>query len=136
MAFAIPRTRIPIDEVAEGWRDLEQSFGVKFYLKTKVVAGDGFDEGEEFVERRVELLEVSKSYDAVVIATGTWRSRRLGVEGEDARNVTTALSFLYSRRLAEMGLAKPSVFHNAKKAVVIGVASQLLMLLRSACLWV
>jgi NADPH-dependent glutamate synthase beta chain and related oxidoreductases len=120
MAFAIPRTRIPIDEVAEGWRDLEQSFGVKFYLKTKVVAGEGFDEGEEFVERRVDLLEVSNSYDAVVVATGTWRSRRLGVEGEDARNVTTALSFLYTRRLAEMGLAKPRVFHNAKKAVVIG----------------
>lgn len=120
MAFAIPRSRIPVEEIAEGLNDLEHNFGVKFYLKTKVAAGEGRDEGDDFVEKKLDLLEVARSYDAVVIATGTWRSRRLGIEGEDAKNVTTALSFLYSRRLAEMGLAKHSYFHSSKRAVVIG----------------
>jgi len=120
MTFAIPRTRISLEEVLEGWRDLEENFGVKFYFKTKVALGEGHDEGDEFVERRVDLLELSRKYDAVVIATGTWRSRALGVEGEDARNVTTALKFLYNRRLEEIGLAKPIYTQSMNRAVVIG----------------
>lgn len=120
MTFAIPRSRILIDEIVEGWRDLEENFNVKFYLKTKVAVGEGYDEGDEFVERRINLLELIRLYDAVVIATGTWRSRTLGVEGENAKNVTTALRFLYSRRLVEMGLEKPSGLYSVKKVVVIG----------------
>jgi glutamate synthase (NADPH/NADH) small chain len=120
MTFAIPRSRTSLSEVVEGWKDLEQSFSVEFYLKTKVAVGEGYDEGDEFVERKIDLLELSRAYDAVVVATGTWRSRHLGIEGENAKNITTALSFLYSRRLAEMGLARSSRFHNVKKAIVIG----------------
>uniref|UniRef100_A0A7J2U2V8 4Fe-4S ferredoxin-type domain-containing protein n=1 Tax=Ignisphaera aggregans TaxID=334771 RepID=A0A7J2U2V8_9CREN len=120
MTFAIPRSRISVDEVVEGWKDLEQNLGVRFCLRTKVAAGSGHDEGDEFIERGLDLHELSRTYDAVVVATGTWRSRRLGVEGENAKNVTTALNFLYSRRLAEMGLASNSSFTSAKKAIVIG----------------
>jgi len=120
MTFAIPRSRISLEEVLEGWKDLEQNFGVKFYLKTKVSIGEGRDEGDEFVEKKVDLLELSRIYDAVVIATGTWRSRKLGIEGEDAENVVTALNFLYSRRLEELGFAKPSYSYSLKRVVVIG----------------
>ncbi len=120
MVFAIPRSRISFSEVVEGWKDLEQNFSVEFYLKTKVAVGESHDEGDEFVERKIDLLELSRAYDAVIVATGTWRSRRLGIEGENAKNVTTALSFLYSRRLAEMGLARSSYFNNVKRVMVIG----------------
>ncbi|MDK6029189.1 FAD-dependent oxidoreductase [Ignisphaera sp. 4213-co] len=119
MTFAIPRSRIPLEEVFEGWKDLEQNFGVRFYLKTKVALGNGVDEGDEFVEKRVDLTQLSRNYDAVVIATGAWRSRLLGVEGENAKNVVTALSFLYRRRVSELGLAKNG-FDSFRKAIVIG----------------
>ena len=120
MTFAIPRSRIPIEEVLEGWRDLEENFGVKFYLKTKVAVGEGCDEGDEFVEKKIDLLELTRLYDAIIVATGTWRSRTLGISGEDASNITTALRFLYSRRLVEMGLEKPRGLHSVKRAVIIG----------------
>ena len=120
MTFAIPRTRITFNEVVEGWRDLEQNFNVKFYLRTKVSAGEGRDEGDEFAERNISLSELSKSYDAVVIATGTWRSRRLGVEGENSPNVTTALSLLYHRRLVELGLAEHDPLRGVERVVIVG----------------
>lgn len=120
MTFAIPRTRIALNEVVEGWRDLEQNLGVRFYLRAKVSLGEGRDEGDEFVERRVDLAELSKSYNAVVVATGTWRSRRLGVEGEDSANVTTALNLLYHRRLVELGLAGYDPLRGVRRVVVVG----------------
>jgi glutamate synthase (NADPH/NADH) small chain len=100
MVFAIPRSRITLEEVIEGWRDLEQNFNVKFNMRTKVSLGEGSDEGDEFAEKKISLMDLSGKYDALILATGTWRSRRLGVEGENASNVVSALSFLYHRRLS------------------------------------
>jgi hypothetical protein len=71
MTFAIPRSRISVDEVAEGWKDLEQNLGVRFCLRTKAAVGSGHDEGDEFIERGLDLHELSRTYDAVVVATGT-----------------------------------------------------------------
>ncbi|MEM4613530.1 MAG: FAD-dependent oxidoreductase [Ignisphaera sp.] len=119
MTFAIPRYRIPIEEVLDGWRDLEENFGVKFYLRTKVAVGDGHDEGDEFIERRLDLLELSRNYSGVIVATGTWRSRRLGIEGEDAKNVVTALDFLYRQRLRELKLSNDSM-QSFGRAIIIG----------------
>ncbi|MEM2171611.1 MAG: FAD-dependent oxidoreductase [Desulfurococcaceae archaeon] len=120
MTFAIPRRRIPVEDVLEGCKDLEENFNVKFHLKTKVSAGKGFDEGDEFVESNIDLAELLESYDGVVVATGTWKSRRLGVENEDAKNVTTALGFLYHRRLKELKLAVETPLPSHGRVVVIG----------------
>lgn len=121
MTFAIPRKRIQIDDIFEGWRDLEQNFGVKFYFKTKVAIGEGEDEGDDFIEQKIDLLELSRRYNAVILATGTWRSRTLGIEGEGAKNVTTALSFLYRRRLEELRLINnASLPRNFNKVLIIG----------------
>ncbi|MEM4788295.1 MAG: FAD-dependent oxidoreductase [Ignisphaera sp.] len=120
ITFAIPRYRIPIEEIFEGWKDLEQNFGVKFFLRTKVSMGEGHDEGDEFVEKKIDLMELSKKYDSVVVATGTWRSRSLGIEGENAKNVVTALSFLYNLRLAELGLIKNNFMASINKVVIVG----------------
>ncbi|MEM1525742.1 MAG: FAD-dependent oxidoreductase [Ignisphaera sp.] len=120
MSFAIPRYRIPFEEILEGWKDLEQNFGVKFFLRTKVSVGEGHDEGDEFVEKKIDLTELSGKYDGIIVATGTWRSRYLRIEGENAKNVVTALNFLYKRRLAELGLAKNNYIGNFNKVVIIG----------------
>jgi len=120
MVFAIPRHRISLDEVFDAWKDLEINFGVKFFFKTKVSIGTSVDEGDEFVETRVGLLELTKKYDGVIIATGTWRSRRLDIEGENAKNVVSALSFLYRRRLKELGLFSGESESKFNRVIVIG----------------
>ncbi|MEM0014255.1 MAG: FAD-dependent oxidoreductase [Zestosphaera sp.] len=121
MMFAIPPTRIPRENITEGVDDLEGNFGVKFNYKTKVFCGDNVrhDEGDEFVERTVELSKLMADYDAVLITTGIWSSRKLGVPGDDAKNVYTALEYLFSLWVYELGLTshKPSI---GSKVVVVG----------------
>ena len=39
MVFAISRHRVSLESVVEGRRDLEESFGVKFFTRTKVAMG-------------------------------------------------------------------------------------------------
>ncbi len=58
------------------------------------------DEGIEFktgVEFGVDYTidELSREYDAVIVAIGEYQSRRLGVEGENLDGVMTSLDFLF-----------------------------------------
>uniref|UniRef100_A0A7C2VHU2 Glutamate synthase n=1 Tax=Ignisphaera aggregans TaxID=334771 RepID=A0A7C2VHU2_9CREN len=121
MMFAIPSYRIHPDNVIAGVEDLRDRLSVRFYFKTKVFARGQtrHDEGDDFVEKVVELDDVVEKYNAVIIATGTWSSRKLGVEGEDSRNVLTALEYLYHWRLYEEGLVKEKP-PAGKKIVVVG----------------
>lgn len=96
MMFAIPPYRVPRRSVLEGVKDLEENFGVKFRTSTKVFCGqDRHDEGDNLVKERVELKDIINSYDAVLLATGTWRSRNLRIPGEDAEGVYSALEYLF-----------------------------------------
>lgn len=121
MMFAIPGYRIYPDNIVEGVEDLRDRMSVKFYFKTKVFARNQsrHDEGDEFVEKIVDFEDLVEKYDAVVIATGTWSSRKLGVEGENSVNVVTALEYLYRWRIYEEGLVseKPP---KGKRVVVVG----------------
>ncbi len=120
MMFVIPPYRIPRESVLEGIEDLEKRLGVKFVTKTKVFEGEvRHDEGDEFVERTIPLSKLVEEYDAVLIATGTWRSRRMGIENEDAKGVYTALEFIYWWYLYDAKLLnrKPEM---GRKVVVIG----------------
>ncbi len=120
MMFVIPQHRIPRDSVVEGVEDLEKRFGVKFFTKTKVFEGEPrHDEGDDFVERTVPLSKLVEGYDVVLIATGTWRSRRMGVENEDAKGVYTALEFIYGWYIYDAGLSssQPSM---GKRVAVVG----------------
>ncbi|MEM1736712.1 MAG: FAD-dependent oxidoreductase [Ignisphaera sp.] len=121
MMFAIPSYRIYPDNVIEGVEDLRDRMSVKFYLKTKVFAKgqSRYDEGDEFVENTIALEELVEKYDAILIATGTWNSRKLGIEGEDSKNVLTALEYLYHWRLYEEGLIQEKPI-KGDKVVVIG----------------
>jgi len=121
MMFAIPSYRVYPDNVLEGAEDLRDRLSVKFYFKTKVFAKNQsrHDEGDNFVENFVNLEDLVEKYNVVLIATGTWSSRKLGVEGENSKNVLTALEYLYHWRLYEEGLTieKPPM---GRKVVVVG----------------
>ncbi|MEM0027466.1 MAG: FAD-dependent oxidoreductase [Ignisphaera sp.] len=121
MMFAIPSYRIYPDNIIEGVEDLRDRMSVKFYFNTKVFAKGQkrHDEGDEFVKNVVELEDIVEKYKAVLIATGTWSSRKLDVEGEDSKNVFSALEYLYHWRIYEEGLVseKPP---KGNRIVVIG----------------
>ncbi|MEM1919387.1 MAG: FAD-dependent oxidoreductase [Desulfurococcaceae archaeon] len=121
MMFAIPVHRIPPDNIIDGVEDLKDRLSVKFNFKVKVFVKDNsrHDEGDDFVERTIPLDDLITSYDAVLITTGTWSSRKLGVEGENAINVITALEYLYRWRLYEEKLL-PNKPPSGKKVVVVG----------------
>ncbi|MCS7110834.1 MAG: FAD-dependent oxidoreductase, partial [Ignisphaera sp.] len=121
MMFAIPGYRIFPDNIIEGVEDLRDRLSVKFVFRTKVFAGnqERRDEGDDHVERTVALEELMEKYNAILIATGTWRSRKLDIEGENAINVVTALEYLYMWRLYEEGLASREPIRG-RRVVVIG----------------
>ncbi|MCS7099217.1 MAG: FAD-dependent oxidoreductase [Sulfolobales archaeon] len=119
MTFAIPRYRIPLDSVMEGVEELRDKFGVKLNLSTKVMCGERHDEGDELAVNSVDLLKLVEGYDTVLISTGTWRSRKLGIPGDDSKNVVSALEFLLDIHVEELGL-RPSHLGSFKKVVVIG----------------
>ncbi len=118
MTFAIPSYRIRLETVMEGVRDLENNFGVKFHLSTKVVCGRREDEGDEFVKEQVQLSDLVNEFDAVLITTGTWQSRRMRIPGEDAEGVETALEYLFKIRASEYGLMPEPP--TPRRVVVVG----------------
>ncbi len=88
LIYGIPEFRIPKKNVREGTQDLMR-LGVRFHQRMKVVPGDGVREGE------IGFNEILRGFDAVVIATGTWAERRLGIEGEDLPRVYQAFDYLF-----------------------------------------
>jgi len=81
LIFAIPEFRIPKAGVRAGIEELRQ-LGVKFYQNVEV-------------GRDVPLAKLKEEYDAVIVATGTWKSRRLGIPGEDLPHVYDALEWIF-----------------------------------------
>jgi len=63
------------------------------------------------------LSELSQSFDAVLICSGTWKDRRLGVPGEDLSGVEGCLSFLND---FYRGNIKAQKQNPAQKVAVIG----------------
>lgn len=119
MAFVIPKYRIPLENILEGVKDLEENFGVRFNLSIKVSHGNNYEEGDELSKARKDLQELRSEYDAVLIATGTWKSYKLNIDGENSKNVIPALRFLLDLHLHDMGLAEGSL-PKLGKVVVIG----------------
>ncbi len=120
MVFAIPPWRIPRERVFNAISLLEEKYGVKFFLKTKVYYGESHhEEGDEFVEKNVSIEELVNNYDAILITTGTWRSRIPKITGSDAENVVGALEYVYKHRLKEMGYID-KVPYEGRQVIVIG----------------
>lgn len=102
MAFAIPEARIPIKSVREGIRELER-LGVNFHFRTKVVYDSPRELGDEWAEHFLSLERLMSEFDAILIATGAWRPRRLKVPGVELPGVYDALSLLHHIKMARIG---------------------------------
>ncbi len=75
-AYRLPRERLKVDI------DNILATGVEVKLETKVGEGD------------LTFEKIRAEYDAVYIAIGAHLDRKIGIEGEDAKGVLSAVSFL------------------------------------------
>lgn len=85
LRYGIPDYRLP-QEVLE--RDIEHILTIGINVITDVSIG-----------RDVTMEDIQKSYDAVYISIGAHNDKKIGIEGEDAENVVSAVSLL--RRIDE-----------------------------------
>ena len=97
LRFGIPAYRLP-DAVIDADVRLIEQCGVKIRTGTRVASAEA-------------LLD--QGFDAVFIASGAWRSARMGIPGEDAAQVVDGLSFLKSVRTGTA--SKPG-----ERVVVVG----------------
>ncbi len=103
MLFGIPEFRIPISRIREGFAELRDIFGVEFHGRTKIVFGNKQDEGDSFISEFIEFDQLAKDFDAVLIATGTWKSIMPKIEGIELDGVFPALSLLFKIKCARLG---------------------------------
>lgn len=80
MTVGIPAYRLP-REVLTGYVAYLEALGVE--IKTDTRVGD-----------QVELADLRRSYQAILIATGAHQSMKLGVPGEEAEGVLSGIEFL------------------------------------------
>lgn len=123
MLFGIPGHRIPRERIEAGTRQLARRYGVIFHTHTKICCSAPLfeEEGDHFATDVKGLGDMVKKHDAIMIATGSWRSRRMGVPGETLPGVYTGLEFLFPIRAAcycAPGVTAPDVA--GKRVVVIG----------------
>ncbi len=103
--FGIPDFRIPKERVRNGIKELERA-GVNFILNTKV-------------GRDIDLEKIILNYDAILIATGTWKSRTLNIKGRDLENVYSAFDFIVEYHLKKYGYINKEV-SSGPVALVVG----------------
>ncbi len=123
MTFGIPSHRIPSARIDAGVLILERSLGVNFHCKTKVCCSAPLheEEGDHFSWDMIGLGELVENHDAVIICTGSWKSRRLGIPGEKLAGVYSGLEFLFPIRAARYdtrNMHTPDV--TGKNVIVIG----------------
>lgn len=123
MVFGIPSHRIPADRIQRGVRDLERRLGVVFRSNTKICCSAPMheEEGDHFACDVLGLNDIVENYDAVMICSGSWKSRKLGVPGETLKGVYSGLEFLFPIRAikyASTNVSVPDV--KGKTVAVIG----------------
>ncbi|MCF8066203.1 MAG: FAD-dependent oxidoreductase, partial [Desulfarculaceae bacterium] len=84
LRWAVPSFRLPAEVLSAEWGKL-LALGARF-------------KGETALGREVSLEDLSADYDAVVLALGCPRPKRLGIDGEDAQGVGHALELLKAAR--------------------------------------
>jgi len=122
LIFGIPPFRVPRESVREGVKELAEA-GAVFFTSTFVYCGEVPREHEALllVKQYINLEELVQKYDAVLITTGTWKSRSLNVPGEDLPGVYKALDYLFRIYAHQLGyLPKEKVYPTGKKVLVVG----------------
>lgn len=123
MLFGIPGVRIPKERILAGVRLMERKYGVIFHTQTKICCSAPLfeEEGDHFCKEMLGLGDMVKKHDAIVICTGSWRSRKLNIPGEGLVNVFSGLEFLFPIRAATYcapNVKTPEVA--GKRVLVIG----------------
>lgn len=122
LVFGIPGFRIPAQRIEDAAQKLTDDYGVRFHFCTKICTQDKVCEsGDEFVAEMVSLSELLHECAAVLICTGSWRSRKLKIPGEDLPGVYTSLEFLFPLRackMAQSNISAPPV--EGRRVAVIG----------------
>ncbi|MDL2316718.1 FAD-dependent oxidoreductase [Desulfovibrio sp. OttesenSCG-928-A18] len=123
MVFGIPGSRIPQERILRGVTMLERVYGVVFHTRTKVCCSVPLheEEGDHFSFEMVSMAELIEHHDAIMICTGSWKSRKLGIPGENLPGVYSSLEFLFPIRAvqyAAAGVTLPPVA--GKRLIVIG----------------
>jgi len=100
MLFGIPGYRIPKERIDAGVRSLERNAGVIFHTHTKICCSGPLhdEEGDHFCREILGFGDMVKKHDAIMICTGSWRSRKLGIPGENLAGVYSGLEFLFPIR--------------------------------------
>jgi NADPH-dependent glutamate synthase beta subunit-like oxidoreductase len=80
LLYSIPPYRLPKDVVSSQIQALK-GMGIRFELNVDV-------------EKQTALASIKSACDAVFVAGGTWKNVKLGVPGEDAEGVYSALDYL------------------------------------------
>ena len=111
LTYGIPGFKLEKDIVVRRNEQLELG-GVKFELNTTV--------GED-----ISFADIRAKHDAVIIATGVYKSRDLRAEGSEANGVVRAIDFLTASNRKSFGDAVPEFDSGAlnaegKRVVVIG----------------
>nr|WP_048191231.1 FAD-dependent oxidoreductase [Pyrolobus fumarii] len=89
LIFGIPEFRVRKDRVRAGIRELREA-GVEF--RTGIEVG-----------RDVSLEKLIHEFDAVLIATGTWKTKRLRIPGAELEGVYGALEYIVEYFMAKYG---------------------------------
>lgn len=123
MVFGIPGNRIPQERILRGVTMLERKYGVIVHTRTKVCCSAPLheEEGDHFSFDMIGLADLRERHDAIMICTGSWKSRKLGIPGEDLPGVYSSLEFLFPIRAiqyAAPNISVPPV--EGKRVAVIG----------------
>ena len=95
MAVGIPEFRLPRD-ILDKETDIIKKLGVEIRLNTRV-------------GRDVKLCDLQKDYNAVFIAVGAHKGRRLGIENDNISGVIDGTEFLYRVNIGEKVKAEDKV---------------------------
>ncbi|WP_423747877.1 FAD-dependent oxidoreductase [Fundidesulfovibrio terrae] len=121
MLFGIPGHRIPRERVASATRHMERDYGVIFHTQTKICCSAPMfeEEGDHFCKEILGLKDLVMRHDASIICTGSWKSRKMGIEGENLPGVYSGLEFLFPIRAVRYASARVKAPDVAGKAVAV-----------------
>ncbi|MDE0130412.1 MAG: glutamate synthase subunit beta [Gammaproteobacteria bacterium] len=112
LTYGIPNMKLDKVEIVERRLDLMREEGVQFRVNADV--GDGS-------EGSIDVRELAKEYDAVLLATGATVPRDLPIAGRDLEGVHFAMDFLTqnTRSLLDSNLADGNYISAKDKDVIV-----------------
>lgn len=135
MLFGIPGHRIPKERIEAGTRRMAKRYGVVFHTRTKVCCSAPLheEEGDHFCADMRGLADLLEKHEAIIICSGSWKSRRLGIPGENLPEVFAGMQFLFPIRAVQYTAPNVKVPDVAgKKVVVIGAGHSAVDVVHSA----